>query len=114
MSSIDQCNRTIEERLFLASIGGCTCAVKSPELQYHDNLCHYRIFEDASEIIRLKDGRMDDFRKRIKALEATLEAIWLQLDPGKSDIQDVPLARVNIGALVMRALPNKPEKASTI
>lgn len=48
---------------------------------------------------------------RIEELELALDGIWKQLAPGVASIPDVPVARVNIGAIIMRALPNKPEKA---
>jgi hypothetical protein len=70
--STDQCSRSIEERLILASCGGCTCGIKTPVLEYHNDLCHYRIFEDVGTILALKDKRMDEFRLRAEKAEKTL------------------------------------------
>src|SRR5262249_9402264 len=35
------------ERLLFAEVGGCTCLVKSPDLQYHSQYCHYRLFAES-------------------------------------------------------------------
>ena len=44
----------LNERLLRASIGGCTCRTKSPDIQWHDPLCHYRLFCEAlGEVERL-------------------------------------------------------------
>jgi hypothetical protein len=45
----------LKERLFRACIAGCTCSTKTPDISFHDLLCHYRLFtEAAAEIGRLE------------------------------------------------------------
>lgn len=39
--------RPLVERLAIACVGGCTCMTKTPEIAYHDELCHYRLFTEA-------------------------------------------------------------------
>lgn len=44
------------ERLNLASIGACTCLVKTPVPRYHDARCRYRILQEAAnQIERLRE-----------------------------------------------------------
>lgn len=46
------------DRLHLATIGSCTCLTKTPDPQYHDNMCPYRLYrESAEEIEKLSSGR---------------------------------------------------------
>jgi hypothetical protein len=45
----------IEEKLLRKMVASCDCTTKSPEVQYHDEMCLYRVLDDAvSEIIHLK------------------------------------------------------------
>ena len=45
--------------------------------------------------------KYDDAKARIDELEAALNQIWLQLALGQADIPNIPVMRVNIGALIM-------------
>lgn len=47
------------DRLIQASIGGCSCQTKSPELRWHDPLCHFRLFSECIEAI----GGMETARR---------------------------------------------------
>jgi hypothetical protein len=43
------------DRLIRAQIAGCECATKTPDPQYHDGLCRYRLCHEAcTEIWRLE------------------------------------------------------------
>ena len=69
----------LTERLVRAQIAGCNCFTKSPDIQYHSDLCHYRLHSEAeAELDRLRDENRrlsealrpfveyvnDDFRER--------------------------------------------------
>lgn len=40
------------KRLLFGQVGGCNCDVKTPDINYHDPQCHYRLFIEAREEIR--------------------------------------------------------------
>jgi hypothetical protein len=46
------------DRLIQASVGGCSCHTKSPELKWHDPLCHFRLFSECIEVIARMDYEM--------------------------------------------------------
>ena len=43
-------NPEIQKRLINLQVGGCTCMTKTPDIQYHNERCTYRL---ATEIERL-------------------------------------------------------------
>lgn len=44
--------RPLMKRLLFGQVGGCNCDVKTPDINYHDPQCHYRLFIEAREEIR--------------------------------------------------------------
>jgi len=40
--------RATATRLTLACAGSCTCGTKTPEINFHDEQCHYRLFAEAA------------------------------------------------------------------
>ncbi len=60
MTSLDHSRERIMRidllhRLSMASVGGCSCLTKTPELVHHATMCHYRLFEEArQEILKLE------------------------------------------------------------
>lgn len=50
--------RDLIYRLQDASLASCTCGANTPVIQYHRELCHYRLMEEArEEIVRLSQPR---------------------------------------------------------
>ena len=41
----------LEKQLIALSVGTCTCNVKSPDIQWHDARCTYRMAVEASETV---------------------------------------------------------------
>lgn len=39
--------RSLVDRLFEAQVASCSCQTKTPEIRYHDPMCHYRLFAEA-------------------------------------------------------------------
>lgn len=60
---------------------------------------------DIAIALAAEHKRLEDVK--IKLLEETLEKIWLELEPGKSDISNISQMRINIGNLIMNVLNNK-------
>lgn len=50
-------NKQVRSNLCKLQAGGCTCGTKTPELQYHNECCVYRI---ASEIYLLLEAEEND------------------------------------------------------
>lgn len=56
MADPNTTNADLPERLLKAIMGGCTCSTKSPDLKWHDPVCHYRLFvESLGEIEMWRD-----------------------------------------------------------
>lgn len=51
---------TLLERLDKLTVATCNCGVKSPELEYHDDLCHYRSHSEAAARIRELETRQKE------------------------------------------------------
>lgn len=49
--------RRLLDRLQRAQVGGCTCLTKTPELSYHKDTCHYRLFEEATAALFKMEAR---------------------------------------------------------
>jgi hypothetical protein len=47
------------DRLLEASVGGCSCLTKTPELQYHSPTCHFRLHEESSREIKRLTRELD-------------------------------------------------------
>lgn len=43
----------LQQKLMAIQIGGCTCDMKSPEIQHHAPLCHYRVFSEAQGMLQV-------------------------------------------------------------
>lgn len=43
----------LQRRLMRAQIASCTCRTKTPDIQYHDTDCRYRVLAEAQHAIRL-------------------------------------------------------------
>ena len=41
----------IEEKLLRKMVASCECSTKTPEVQYHDEMCLYRILNEAVNTI---------------------------------------------------------------
>jgi hypothetical protein len=69
----------LSERLLRAALGGCTCLTKSPDIRWHDQLCHYRLFtESLGEIGRLK-GMFRRLAISWGATDADLDAVLKEI-----------------------------------
>jgi hypothetical protein len=72
----------LKERLFRASIAGCTCGAKSPDILWHDPLCHYRLFtESIGEISRLEGVYLSAVKGR-RDMRAALRVARAERDIG--------------------------------
>jgi len=55
----------ILKQLTVLSVGSCSCGVKSPDIQWHDAGCRYRMMEEIRENVEaLEEQRADQWRKR--------------------------------------------------
>ena len=52
-------SHSLLERLIAASIAGCTCDIKTPEISFHAVNCPYAACAMALEVVRLKNDRID-------------------------------------------------------
>lgn len=39
-------NNNLFRRLSQAQVAACTCMTKTPDIEYHDELCHFRLFRE--------------------------------------------------------------------
>jgi len=49
-------------RLVSAQVAGCTCMTKTPELRYHAEDCHYRLFAEAHAAISELQERLRPYQ----------------------------------------------------
>ena len=47
----------LRERLLRACVGACTCGSKSPSSEWHDQMCHFRLFNEAGRELATNEGR---------------------------------------------------------
>jgi hypothetical protein len=74
MSQYDpQTTADLTERLLRAAVGGCTCLTKSPDIQWHDTLCHYRLFTESFGEIEMWRMRDAQSKQIVAALETMKE-----------------------------------------
>ena len=45
-------SESLLDRLMEGSIGSCSCLTKTPELQYHNPTCHFRLHQESGREIR--------------------------------------------------------------
>lgn len=50
---------TLVERLLEAQVASCSCLTKTPDVQYHNPACRYRLFHEAEMSLRVMD-RLDE------------------------------------------------------
>ena len=50
------------DRLISAQLGGCTCTAKSPELQWHDTQCTYRLCREAQIALTAANAEIEKLR----------------------------------------------------
>lgn len=43
--------RPLTERLMSACVAGCSCLTKTPDFQYHEPLCHYRLHRECLSVL---------------------------------------------------------------
>lgn len=56
--------RPLTERLLMACVAGCDCGAKSPDIRWHDEMCHYRLFAEAlGEIAGAKQRVLNAIRE---------------------------------------------------
>jgi hypothetical protein len=46
----------LKDRLLRGTIGSCSCRTKTPELQFHDDLCHSRLHRESLQVIEYFDS----------------------------------------------------------
>lgn len=56
-------NLEISKRLTMLMVGGCTCQTKTPELQYHDERCTYRLAAELSDLIQIEFAKPRELNK---------------------------------------------------
>lgn len=44
--------RPLTDRLLSACVAGCSCLTKTPDIQYHEPLCHYRLHMESLQALR--------------------------------------------------------------
>lgn len=55
----------LAKRLNRLSAGSCTCGAKSPDIQWHDAACRYRLAEEIRENVDvLEEQRIEHWRRR--------------------------------------------------
>jgi len=50
--------RELVERLFEAQVGGCECLTKTPDIEYHDRLCKFRLCVESLSTIESLQSRL--------------------------------------------------------
>lgn len=57
--------RSLLDRLLDAQVTSCSCLTKSPEVQYHDPMCRYRLFDEAHRTLSRQSVTMNGFQARM-------------------------------------------------
>jgi hypothetical protein len=56
------------DRLWQASVAGCSCVTKTPEIKFHDELCHYRLHMECVQA--LQERAADEPKKELDEHDA--------------------------------------------
>jgi hypothetical protein len=85
------------DRLWQASVAGCSCVTKTPEIKFHDELCHYRLHMECVQA--LQERAADEPKNALddKSLcDALTEALRHAFVPGMQTADGSPFQFVDL------------------
>ena len=73
-------NEELIQRLWEASVGGCECLTKTPEIQYHAPTCKFRLFQESISALEAASLNERSLEAQIADLKALKEQVHRQLN----------------------------------
>ena len=75
MADKDATPRGLGLRLAIAQVASCSCYTKTPAIQYHDEMCRYRLFNEAETELTAKSTSIAELERQLAAANDKIAAL---------------------------------------